>query len=370
MRIALLCKRYYTNRDLVSDRFGRLYHLPLELSKLGHSALVVAADYRSLRRETITDGEMQIHSVPMLAGGGLGFMTSAYSAIKSFQPDILVASSDIHFGVLGGLFAKRLNIPFAFDIYDDYSVFRLAKIPGMRTAFSAALKRADLLISASAPLAHKLAGLNRSVTVIENGVDQSIFRPLPKASARDELGIPQRETVIGFFGSIAKNRGIEQLIEARQIISQIRPATRLLLAGAIRVPLQLEVPGVDYRGVLPQHQLPSLINACDVVVVPYLPDPQVDMSNACKIAEYVACSVPVVTTRVSNFAEIFAEAPQAVCEPGDPQALAQAILRQIEAPQRLPFNSRPFSWSALAQKLEGELLALVTIRSGARVAAV
>lgn len=370
MRIALLCKRYYTNRDLLSDRFGRLYHLPLELSKLGHSALVIAADYRSMRRETVADGALQIRSIPVLSGAGLGFIATAYRAIKAFAPDILIASSDIHFGVLGRLLAKRLDIPFAFDVYDDYSVFAIAKVPGMRRAFSATLKRADLLVSASAPLARGLQNLNPSVTVIENGVDQSIFRPIQKALARASVGIPEHETVIGFFGSIAKNRGIEQLIEARRIVSRIRPPTRLLLAGANQIPLQLDVPGVDYRGVLPQHELPALVNACDVAVVPYLPDPQVDMSNACKIAEYVACGVPVVTTRVSNFAEIFAAAPQAICEPGDPHALAQAILRQIEAPQKLALDSRPFSWSALAQKLEGELLALLSTRSQARVAAV
>lgn len=30
MRIYLICKRYYTNKDLIKERFGRLYHLPKE----------------------------------------------------------------------------------------------------------------------------------------------------------------------------------------------------------------------------------------------------------------------------------------------------------------------------------------------------
>lgn len=358
MRIALFCKRHYTNRDLLSDRFGRLYHLPLELSKLGHDVLVIAADYRSMQRETITSGAMQIHSIPVLSGCGLGFMTSVYRLFRTFRPDVLVASSDIHFGLIGNFLAKRFEIPFVFDVYDDYSVFALAKLPGMRKAFAKVVKRADLLVTASVPLATRLGGADRQVMVVENGVDQSLFRPLDKTVSRASLGIPAEDTVIGFFGSIAKNRGIEQLIEAQRIIARTRPNTRVLLAGTNQIGLPLDVPGVDYRGALPQDRLPALINACDVVVIPYLPDPQVNMSNACKIAEYVACGVPVVTTRVSNFADIFADAPQAVCEPGDPKALAQTILRQIEAPQMLSLESRNFTWTALAKKLEIELCGL------------
>lgn len=359
MRYALLCKRYYTNRDLIEDRFGRLYHLPLELRKLGHEGLVIAADYRSMRRRETVEGRLKFCSIPALSGGGLGFVASASRAIKAFRPEVLVASGDIHFGLLGHALARRLDIPFVFDIYDDYSAFALARVPGMRSAFCATLKRADMLVSASIPLASKLRGLNPVVTVIENGVDAAIFRPLDKARVRAELGISDRETVIGFFGSIAKNRGLEHLIEARRIVAQHRPATRLLLAGRNQIGLCLSAPGIDYRGMLAQDLLPKLINACDVVAVPYLPDPQVNMSNACKIAEYVSCGVPVVTTRVSNFAEIFAATPQAVCEPGDAHALAQAILRQIEAPAILSLESRLFTWAALAKKLESELLPLI-----------
>jgi hypothetical protein len=35
MRFALLCKRRYTNRDLITDPFGRLYHFPVWLARGG-----------------------------------------------------------------------------------------------------------------------------------------------------------------------------------------------------------------------------------------------------------------------------------------------------------------------------------------------
>lgn len=44
MNIHLLCKRYYTNKDLLNDRFGRLYHLPVQLARLGAEVSVTAID--------------------------------------------------------------------------------------------------------------------------------------------------------------------------------------------------------------------------------------------------------------------------------------------------------------------------------------
>ena len=46
MRIYLICKRYYTNKDLIKERFGRLYHLPKEWAANGAEVWVNAIDYR------------------------------------------------------------------------------------------------------------------------------------------------------------------------------------------------------------------------------------------------------------------------------------------------------------------------------------
>jgi len=35
MKIAFLCKRRYMDKDVVADRYGRLYEIPYQLSRLG-----------------------------------------------------------------------------------------------------------------------------------------------------------------------------------------------------------------------------------------------------------------------------------------------------------------------------------------------
>ncbi len=183
--------------------------------------------------------------------------------------------------------------------------------------------------------------------------------------ARSALGLPQDETVIGFFGSIDTNRGVDTLIDAGRRLRREIPNLRILLAGHDSLKLDLTGPGIDYRGALPQEQVPHLIGACDVVVIPYHEDQQVSVSNACKIAEYLACGVPIVATRVSDHAEILALAPQGLCKPDDVEDLARAIRQQLRFPQRLAFD-RTLAWKDLGERLDERLGSL---SPGARIAA-
>ena len=42
MRIAFLCKRRYMGKDVIDDRYGRLYEFPFQLARLGHEVHGVA----------------------------------------------------------------------------------------------------------------------------------------------------------------------------------------------------------------------------------------------------------------------------------------------------------------------------------------
>ena len=45
MHIVVLCKRQYTNRDVIDDRYGRLWEIPAELAKAGHCVTCVSFSY-------------------------------------------------------------------------------------------------------------------------------------------------------------------------------------------------------------------------------------------------------------------------------------------------------------------------------------
>jgi len=355
MKFFFLCKRYYTNKDLIIDRFGRLFHLPLQLVKNGHQGLVIAADYRNKKAEILEEmPNYTLYSIPLNIILPIAFLFKTYRFFKQYQPDIVIASGDSHFGAIGLFLAKIAKIPFVFDVYDHYATFGTNKVPLIKWFYYLTLRKADLVVCASVPLSHFVRKYNQSVITIENGVNLSLFKPMDKHQARTRLGIPDNAVVIGFFGSFTKNRGIE-LIEACKILRHTYPNIKLLLAGKLCVSIDKDEPWIDYRGIVAQFEVVAMINACDVVTIPYLADDFNNMSNACKIAEYLACGVPVVTTRVSNYADILASAPDAICESGDPKDMARAISVQIQSPQIVEFP-KDLTWEHLGEKLSQALL--------------
>jgi glycosyltransferase involved in cell wall biosynthesis len=347
MRILVLCKRYYTNKDLFDDRFGRLYHLPVELARRGHVVEVVALDYRHYTGETRCLEGVNFMALPaaplVLPLLPLRLMARLLGA----RYDAVIASGDSHLGYLGLLFARRLRARFAFDVYDYYPVFAGNRLPGMKAMFAAAARAADLLLCASLPLMQRLQPVNPRQILIENGVDRSLFRPLPELPERT----PGTGPVIGYFGSITPSRG-PLLIEACRRLRQQFPGLRLLLAG-VRTDVALDEPWIDYRGALAQQALPDLIAACDVLAVPYASTPFNDMSGACKIAEYLACAKPIVATRIAGHEAVLGGDARGLCEQ-DPEDMARAIARQLQAPEVLPFPDS-LDWAAVAGQLESAL---------------
>lgn len=152
MNIHLLCKRYYTNKDLLNDRFGRLYHLPVQLARLGAEGSVTAIDYRNPKPESISAAGVTFRTAPATPARLPGLIPKLYRAIRATRPDILIASGDSHVGYIGLRIARRLGVRFVFDVYDYYPAFPGNRIPGMKAMFRATVGNANRVLCASEPL--------------------------------------------------------------------------------------------------------------------------------------------------------------------------------------------------------------------------
>ena len=355
MKFALLTKRHYTNKDILDDRFGRLFHLPDQLVKLGHDGLVITGDLHGKRDEKRKINGLNYYSKPLSFTKLYGFIRYSYKLLKQAQPQVLISSGDSYWGYIGLRLARKLEIPFVFDVYDDYTTFKTNKIPGMKSLFFKAVRDADLIIASGNPLERFLLAYNKSVVVIENGFDPELFKPISLGVARLEATISEEDVVIGYFGTLRSDLGFEILFEATRLLRKKYPRLRLLLAGCNSTDLDLDSYGfVDYRGVLPQKLIPMLINSCNVVVIPYLQTRFTDMCNACKCAEYLACRVPVVITKVSDFEDVFSQTPEVLCDPGNPEIMATTINNQLKNP-RVTRSKDNRTWNNLAIKLANSL---------------
>ena len=349
-KVLFITKRHYTNKDLVLDRFGRLFHLPIQLVQNGYICTIITADYQSNQVERYNISGLYFLSLPFRLRRLALFFYRCRQAIQQFTPEIIIASGDTHFGVIGLIYARLARVPFVFDVYDDYTTFGSNRPPGMKRLFWKVIKKADAVICSSAPLMQKLNRQNKSVTVIENGVDTNLFKPNSRQMAREKLHIDQKDIVIGYFGFMGPNYGIKELINATRKLRNIYPRVRLLLAGKKHDHISgFDHSNIDYRGVVNQKEIPLFINSSNVVVIPYRTDGQISLSNPCKLSEYLACGVPIVSTRVSNIPDILSDIPEALCNPGDADEMAKAIKWQLETPKLVPLPES-LKWEALGKK--------------------
>jgi glycosyltransferase involved in cell wall biosynthesis len=359
MKFVLLCKRHYTNKDLILDKFGRLFYLPVELAKHGHEGIVVAIDYRNKTPFYQRIENIDFYSFPLKTLNLFSSIFQAYKIIKNYQPNVLIASGDTHFGGLGLWLSHQMKIPMAFDVYDYYPTFGTNKIPFFKSLFKFNLRKADLIICASRPLEKLALTYNSNIIFIPNGIDQYVFKPMDKQSMRERLQLSQEDKIIGYFGSVEKNRGLETLLAACLLLRSEMPHLKLLIAGKISIPLNLNETWIDYRGLVSQSQVAELINASDVVTLPYSPSDFITFSNSCKTAEYLACNAPLVSTKVDNYlANYTTILEQSLCNPLDPQDMARALKLQLLNPQTTPFPQE-LSWSFLGKKLAQSIKKLI-----------
>lgn len=353
MRILLLCKRRYTNKDLVDDHFGRLFHLPLHWSR--HCPVeVMCLDYKGRPSQTQHLDNLTISSQPL----GLNPVDICRTAgeiiraAKIFRPDVVIASSDIFYGIAGLFLARRTGARFVFDLYDDYRAFRINQYTGLTATFGAVCKRADLLLCASDPIRILTTPYNTNAVVIGNGYDPTVFYPNSSDPARQarraRLGIASDELLLIYPGATAARVDLPLVATALARLNAEGQRTWTLLIGpdseqqANRSPWFITLPQ------LPQTEVADWLRAADIGIAPYAAMAQTLAFAPCKLAEFLACGLPVVATDISNLAE-FHHHGVYTYQAGNIDAFVTAVKKAVSA-GRSGIPLQEFLWENLAGK--------------------
>lgn len=356
MRVLLLNKRQYTAKDLLDDRYGRLFEIPAALVASGHEVRGLALSYR--RRKT---GWYRWDDVPGMdwyatnAWPGLLRYSRSFSEVtQSWRPDILWASSDALHAVLGARLSRRHGIPLVVDLYDNYESFGLTRLPGLLRLFRRACRDADGITLVSKSLERHVVATCRprgQMRIIGNGVRKDIFFKQDKLACRKAFGLPLQAQLIGTAGALTTNRGIGDLLEAFQSLAKTNPDVWLVCAGPRDAAVdRFSHPRFIDLGVLTFEQVPKLLNALDVAVV-YNRDSA--FGRYCfplKFHEIIACEVPVVAAAVGDVADLLQGKPAMTYLPGDVASLVDALQQQLRRPVLLPPLDAP-SWKDLSREV-------------------
>lgn len=369
MRIAFLCKRRYTGKDVILDRFGRLFELPHQLMQMGHELDVHCLDYAGRedhRQHYMAAGSMRWASTAvggMKAARAIVLPLRLRTALKSFKPDVVMGASDIPHVALAAWLGRQLHIPSVIDLYDNFESFGQARIPGFRASLRYAIRNASLVTTVSHALEEKIrlehAG-HVDTLVLNNGVRKASFAPMPRAQARAELGLPATATLVGTAGGLSRMKGVDVIYAAWPALAESHPDLHLVLAGPVERTLPIPSGArVHYLGELAEDRVATLFSALDMGIVSLADSAFGRYCFPQKASEMIACGLPVVVADVGEMRTLFSAWQRVLYPAGDPHGLAAAVLAQLSGPV-LP--SVPVSdWSELAGRLESELKRLLSV---------
>lgn len=362
MKVVMLCKRYSTGRDSLRDRYGRLFHLPAGLAQLGWDVQVFSLSYRSVS----TPADVAMPSGLRWEDHSLGIRSlldyrKAILRAGDGQPDVVWSSSDALNAVIGNWLARSLKVPHVIDLYDDYEAFGLTRLPGLRRMLRNACKSASALTVVSGTLMETMRKRLRTSPVqhlIPNGVGVRSLA-FGKQDLLSRLGLPRNSRLVGVVGALDPGRGIDDVFDAFEIVSNRRSDVHLVLVGVERGPTLGRTHDRLHRlGPVPHDDALAIIASLEVSVVCNRDGLFARACHPMKLVESAGLGVPVVAAAVGEVARLLAGRPDALYSPGDSGDLAEKIMAQLDSPRPLdPGMAR--SWSEVSADLSAALKASV-----------
>lgn len=177
------------------------------------------------------------------------------------------------------------------------------------------------------------------MVVVPIGIDLEQFPPVEagqKQAARAALGVPPGTTVFTCVGVVREIKGQDLLVAAFHHVFERHPQSKLFVVGDGEMRGELQelakrlniAEGVQFTGFV--DDIMPYLRAADVYVQPSRSD-----ASSYSIMEAMACSLPVVATRVAAFPEIVQDSATGfLVEAEDARAMAEAMSFLADSPEQ------------------------------------
>lgn len=326
------------SKDVILDKYARLYEIPNQLALLGHELECFCLSYQShadgVWDESDEHKQLIWHSKSYHGLKKIDILAYPFlllEKLKKYQPDIIIAASDIPHIVLGAWCAKKLYKSFVADLYDNFEAYGQAKIPLLKKLFSSALDHAKIISTTSYTLADKIRQEHPQVPhvfAMPSVIDKNLFHEGDKSQARQTFNLPLNAKLVGTAGGLTKMKGIEDLFQAWEILKQQREDVYLVLAGPTETntPLPNDLR-VIYLGLLPHLQINTLFQALDIGVL-CIPDDA--FGRYCfpqKAYEMLSTNLTIISSAVGDMKNLLED--YSLYNTNDYHALAKKIEKQL-----------------------------------------
>ena len=160
----------------------------------------------------------------------------------------------------------------------------------------------------------------REVRIINNAVDTTIYSPIPKADARQQLGLSKDDILIGFVAVYMseQRKGIDKLSEA---VSRIgNPRIKIIAVGK-------NIHHHSWPNVIEMGYKDTTDALCEVLsAADFFAMPSTEEAFALAPMQAMACGLPVVAFPVSGTSELINDLNGVVCSDFTVEALQAGIM--------------------------------------------
>ncbi len=265
------------------------------------------------------------------------------------KTDVVISTSPQFFCGLAGFFVSRLKrVPWILEIRDLWpeSIIAVGAIKNagviqiLERLERFAYEKADKIISVTDSFKRHMVrrGVDASkIAVIKNGVDLSLFNPVPKKNEiSEQLGISDK-FVVSYFGTHGMAHGLQVVIQAAKKLEDRDDIVFLLVGdGAerqhlLRLKRQMRVKNLLMLPQVEKSKMPLLWGSSDVSMVLLKKDELFKTVIPSKMFEAMAMKKPIILGVEGESRKILIESEAGICiEPESADELADAVLKFYE----------------------------------------
>jgi glycosyltransferase involved in cell wall biosynthesis len=277
--------------------------------------------------------------------------------IKTQKPDWIIGFSDTWYGILATYLGERYCVKTLIDAYDNYESY-IPWLKPLHWLWRFSLYRATA-ISAAGPqlidLMSRSRRANSASAIIPMAADP-LFQPINTIEFRKEFALPEEVPLVGYCGSLYKNRGVDVLFQAMEQLLTLTPNAKLVISGrkekGIYIPESIKNAVIEL-GYLPDEIMPRLINTIDVLLVINKHSAFGDYSYPAKLYEAMQCQKPVICSNTISARWVLKSNPECLADSNDPKVLAKHIALALSWKTKV-YNSNP-NWILSAKALNAML---------------
>jgi lipopolysaccharide/colanic/teichoic acid biosynthesis glycosyltransferase/glycosyltransferase involved in cell wall biosynthesis len=190
------------------------------------------------------------------------------------------------------------------------------------------------------------------IDVIYNWCDEKVFNVDDDPEAR-RAGSADKFSIL-FAGTMGTAQGLESVLQAAQICLRTAPTVEFVFVGGgvdrsrlERMAEEMKLDNVRFMPRQPMQAMGGILAGADALLVHLKDDPLFRITIPSKTQAYMAAGMPILMAVRGDAADLVKRSQSGVlCEPGDPQSIAEAVKELAGAgPERLAamgHNGRAF----------------------------